>query len=334
MDMNRRTFLRGALAVGGGLALATALPKPAVAAIESLSSEETTQETTTAELADENQGAEEIQPATTVQTHEDVASEKSQSDTNTEESVSIWSDFPEWYQELGSPDQTIGESVLQGFLADALIIPSTLALSKLGLPVGNAGLRELFNDPDKLAKLPHASTLFLLMAGVAPVYEELKYRALPSAVLNFAKRNDASYETTSGALVPALLSSAWFAQAHNKNAEKMQIPLPQFAMGMLFWRQLRNSGVVHPMATHAATNAFIGGIALPFVEQKRKAAIASQKEERTKGAVTILREGLLDAERGRDVPRRRTAPRELSDEEVRRSIRRVFGDGPNDKPLH
>lgn len=349
-NMSRRAFLQGGLAVSGGFMLAAAIPKPAAAVIEQITDKETHQENRMADQSVEGEVAQIETPQTptpTVQVHEDAPSQQKPEDQATKRPLPIWSDFPEWYQEFGSPDQTIIESVAQGYALDALLIPSTIVLSKLGIPIGNAALSEAFNDPEKLARLPRASKLFIQGAIKAPIKEELVFRAAPSALLNLIKRDDSGYQTTSGALVPALLTSTWFGLAHNKGAEKKALPLPQFAAGMLFWRQLRNSGIIHPIATHAATNALLGAVTLPIVEKKRKAAIAAQQEEMIDEIARTLIERLRErgATSGNGTYRGRRPggsrpqqgsgrARELTDEEARASIRRIFGDGPNEKPLH
>lgn len=268
-DISRRNFLRGALFAMGGAAIATAVPTPALAMLENFQEPNST---------DSVPSSADTLPAPTPTTISNVRERSEHEDEQTdgdEEAVSFWN-FPEWYEQLGSPDQTIAQSIGQALVAEAYIIPPTMVLSKMGVPIGNAGLMQILDNPERLAKLPHAVKLFPMIAIVAPITEELGYRAFPSAILNWIERDNSTYSTTSSALPFALGTSAWFAHAHNKGAEEKAIPMPQFAIGMLFWRQQRNAGVTHSIAAHAATNALLAGLSLPLIESKRKAAIAEQ----------------------------------------------------------
>jgi hypothetical protein len=148
-------------------------------------------------------------------------------------------------------------------------VPIGLAVGAASLPASEAIKSEVEDDTGHQAgsAQPLASDTFV--TTVAPIAEELSFRAAPSVlvdVLEGSTVSDALDKTVHGAggisvgrreLIGGLVTSVLFASAHNitdKGIDVKTIPASQFVDGVAYWSLQRRWGFLTNLAAHSMHN--------------------------------------------------------------------------------
>ena len=268
--LDRRSFLRGgACMVAGavaGIKVANFVDEGVSGAVEltpSAPSDSTYEETPIIDTATSNNTARSIAEVTS-EPEDDLRSSNKQDDSPP---LEVFKDSIRCYEEgFTEAGQSLIKSIGQGFLAIVAGQGVAIPLQAMGVPTGNASMKELLNDPELLSNLS-LSRLMLLTSVSAPIEEEIIFRFAPAAALNLVGRKPKKGQTD---LIPAVLTSAAFAQAHNIGAEDKTLPVTQFAFGMANWSINRTNGLAHAIAAHSAVNtAVAGAVSLSVLKERR-----------------------------------------------------------------
>ena len=121
------------------------------------------------------------------------------------------------------------------------------------------------NTESIAALLKNPALLLLLGVVVAPLWEELVFRGLPSWLLRRVRRNQNQSLATRDVWFWTLcvVSSFAFAIVHGANDKgEIHLPLPQLVMGFLLWRVAIERGLRYSILMHATYNAVAVGLVL------------------------------------------------------------------------
>lgn len=268
--LDRRSFLRGgACIVAGavaGIKVANLVDEGVSGAVEltpSAPSDSAYEETPIIDTATSNNTARSVAKVTSEPEDDLRPSNKHQDSTL----LTALKNPIQWYEnDFTNPGQSYWKSIGQGVLAVTAGQGISVPLELLGVPTGNADMRELYSDPEFLLNLD--VTKFMLSTSVlAPVTEETVFRFAPAAALNLIGRRPEKGQTD---FIPALLTSAVFAQMHNAGVVEPTLPVQQFAMGMANWSINRTNGTPHAIAAHSAVNTVAAGLTSVLVLKKRR----------------------------------------------------------------
>lgn len=145
-------------------------------------------------------------------------------------------------------DVSIGRSVVE---STALHIGAFIATMMVNTRPHNGKSRKFDFGGDEVSA---ASAII-----VAPIIEEVLFRAIPSAVINKIYPKGVGKSMWSVGIPISYL----FARAHRGEAldgGRDFIPVSQFVSGCFFWYLMRNRGFMHNLTAHAAHNALVEAI--------------------------------------------------------------------------
>lgn len=175
-----------------------------------------------------------------------------------------------------------------GMIAGALGIPIEIAATEevkkqYKVEVGNASVKNAivngcktknnntkdFNDCITEYK-PTADEIFASVA-VAPITEEITFRALPSALVSIKDnddplkivingKRDGGLGLTRREIIVGVISTMIFGAMHNitgNGFDTKTIPVPQMIVGAINWYLQRKLGIVSSICSHMTSNAIV-----------------------------------------------------------------------------
>lgn len=141
--------------------------------------------------------------------------------------------------EMRGDKPTYSVTILESNLMTMGTIILSMMLRSVGIRSGNASSEEI----EKII-LETPLNAFFRIVVVAPIIEEMMFRAFPRAVFG-------------DNWVNGIASSLIFAGLHMENSEGIdvrKIPAPQLVAGIFFWYLMRERGISHSVISHMAHN--------------------------------------------------------------------------------